>query len=106
MSTVCAWCMAVIREREAGVPNNLTSHGICQSCRQILLTQEKGLPGLLAGFNFPIVVLNESLKPVAMNPVAAKLCHRVQPDPTFGQLIGCSFSHSPDACGNALECSG
>ena len=103
MKTVCAWCTAVIEEGEG--PQ--VSHGLCQPCRMSMAVRDQvSLQRFLNAFDFPVIVLNESLKPVAVNRSGSSLCKQVEADSTIGGVIECAHSRLPGGCGNTVHCSG
>lgn len=105
MKTICAWCGSVLHEGSPPV-----SHGICLPCRQQFFQREDvSLQSFINSFSFPIVVVNSSFDPVAINRSAANSSHlsiQLAPDTTLGNVVECKYSHLPEGCGKTVHCSG
>jgi hypothetical protein len=105
MKTLCAWCGSLIREGSPPV-----SHGICVPCRDHFFKQA-GVPlqNFIDGFSFPILVVNHSLEPVAINKSGAETQHLIAgiiPATTLGNIVECEHSRLPQRCGKTVHCSG
>ena len=105
MKTVCAWCGELIRSGSPPV-----SHGICAPCRQQFF-REEGVPlqAFIDSFSFPVLVLGNSLQPVAVNKSEAAnsfLNSQIAPNTTIGNVVECEHSREPEGCGRTIHCSG
>ena len=112
MKLVCAWCGAAI-ERSGYDPNpdTHTSHGMCRSCSQALVSQEHGssLQQHIDGIEVPILLVDEENMTLAMNARAREILGS-KPESASGAQIGrvfdCLHSQLPEGCGRTIHCSG
>lgn len=105
MKTLCAWCGSVLHEGSPPV-----SHGICLTCRQLFFQPEGvSVQSFINTFSFPVIVVNSSFDPVAINRSAAQSSHlsiQLSPDTSVGNLLECKHSRLPEGCGKTVHCSG
>lgn len=105
MKTVCAWCDSLIREGSPPV-----SHGICALCRKRFFRDGGvSLQSFIDSFPFPVLVMGNSLQPIAINKSGTRASDRpaeIHSGETFGNVVECEHSRLPEGCGRTVHCSG
>jgi hypothetical protein len=77
------------------------------SCRASFATSDAvSLQHFIDTFEFPVIVLDDSLRPVAVNRQGGYICTPIQPDSTLGEVVQCAHSRLPERCGHTVHCSG
>ena len=108
MKSVCAWCKADIGEIKEDSETVGITHGICDKCIKILLSENsKSMHEFLDSLRVPIIVIESGVKVRMGNKYAKELLGKELSeieDHAPGDIIECVHSHSPGGCGSDVHC--
>lgn len=108
MKSVCAWCKSDIGEIKEDLDTLGITHGICEKCVKILLSENsKSMHEFLDSLCVPVMMIESGVKVRTGNKYARELLGKElseMEDHRPGDIIECVYSHAPGGCGSDLHC--
>lgn len=108
MKVVCSYCNKFLRDK-APLDDERVSHGVCTPCFDHFLLQIDDLPldGYVEEFSFPVLVVREDWRVVAMNRAMEAFLNKSEQAVQGllgGEAMGCAYAVLPGGCGRTAHC--
>lgn len=111
MKRICAWCGSPLDDiPDTGPGSRWITHGICDDCREVVLTT-MGIPlsSYLDSLPEPVLLVDGEARVLDANRAVRRVTHDGSSLPA-GRLVGdvfeCIHAKEPGGCGRTVHCSG
>jgi PAS domain-containing protein len=109
MRVVCSFCRKELGTKPPLKDGSVT-HGMCPACSDHFTAQWSGMSWdqYLERFEFPVLMVEEEVRLVALNRPATALLGRPAEEVIGllgGEALECSHSRLPEGCGRTVHCS-
>lgn len=108
MLRICSWCKKSLND-PGEEKNQVITHGICESCKVILLSSQapRSITRYLSYFSLPVMMIDGQGRVVAVNQSARDLTGYAQEavDNEFGgTVMSCQYASRQGGCGKTEHC--